>query len=47
MANQIRIFAWVDQRRIEMLAEGWCHWIPNDRDFEHAMSDCWDDLVKP
>jgi hypothetical protein len=46
IANQIRIFDWVDERRIEMRAEGRPHWVPNDRDFERAMWDCWDDLVK-
>ena len=46
-SNQFRIFDWIDERRIEMLAEGRPHWVPNDRDFEHAMWDCWDDLVKP
>jgi len=46
IANQLRIFDWVDERRIEMLAEGRRHWVPNDRDFEQAMRDCWDDLVK-
>ncbi len=47
IANQLRIFDWIDERRIEMLAEGRPHWVPNDRDFEQAMWDCWDDLVKP
>jgi hypothetical protein len=45
-ANQLRIFDWIDERRIEMLAEGRPHWVPNERDFEQAMWDCWDDLVK-
>jgi len=44
--NQLRIFDWIDERRIEMLAEGRPHWVPNDRDFERATWDCWDDLVK-
>ena len=47
IANQIRIFDWIDERRIEMLAEGRPHWVPTDRDFWLAMRDCWDDLVKP
>ena len=47
MANQIRIFDWIDERRIEMLAEGRTHWVPSMRDFWLAMRDCWDDLVKP
>jgi len=37
---------WIDERRIEMLAEGRPHWVPSMDDFEHAMRDCWDDLVK-
>jgi hypothetical protein len=45
-ANQLRIFDWIDERRIEMLAEGRAHWVPSERDFEQAMRDCWDDLVK-
>lgn len=46
MSNQLRIFDWVDERRIEMLAEGRPHWVPSERDFWLAMRDCWDDLVK-
>jgi len=46
-ANQLRIFDWIDERRIEMLAEGRPHWVPSMRDFEQAERDCWDDLVKP
>ena len=46
IANQLRIFDWIDERRIEMLAEGRPHWVPSMDDFEHAMRDCWDDLVK-
>ena len=46
IANQIHILDWVDERRIEMRAEGRPHWVPSERDFEHAMWDCWDDLVK-
>ncbi len=45
-ANQLRIFDWIDERRIEMRAEGRAHWVPTDRDFEQAERDCWDDLVK-
>lgn len=30
IANQIRIFDWIDERRIEIRAEGWAHWVPND-----------------
>ena len=47
MSNQIRIFEWLDECRIEMLAEGRPHWVPSIRDFEQAERDCWDDLVKP
>ena len=47
IANQLRIFDWVDERRIEMRAEGRHHWVPSTRDFEQAERDCWDDLVKP
>lgn len=46
MANQLRIFDWIDERRIEMLAEGRPHWVPSMRDLEMAERDCWDDLVK-
>ena len=46
LANQLRILDWSDERRIEMLAEGRPHWIPSMDDFELAMRDCWDDLVK-
>jgi hypothetical protein len=46
-ANQLHIFDWIDERRIEMLAEGRPHWVPSMRDFEMAERDCWDDLVKP
>jgi hypothetical protein len=47
MANQLRIMDWIDERRIEMVAEGRPHWVPSMDDFERAMRDCWDDLVKP
>jgi len=46
-ANQLRIFDWIDERRIEMVAEGRPHWVPSMNDFEQAERDCWDDLVKP
>jgi len=45
-ANQFRIFDWIDERRIEMLAEGRPHWVPSEHDYWQAMRDCWDDLVK-
>jgi len=47
MSNQLRIFNWLDDRRIEMLAEGRPHWVPSTHDFEQAVRDCRDDLVKP
>jgi hypothetical protein len=46
IANQLRIMDWIDERRIEMRAEGRPHWVPSMRDFEMAERDCWDDLVK-
>lgn len=46
IANQLRIFSWIDERRIEMLAEGRPHWVPSLDDFGRAMRDCWDDLVR-
>lgn len=46
MANQLQIFRWIDERRIEMLAEGRPHWVPSEHDYWQAMRDCWDDLVK-
>jgi hypothetical protein len=45
-ANQFRIFDWIDERRIEMLAEGRPLWVPSMRDFEQAERDCADDLLK-
>jgi len=45
--NQFRIFDWIDERRIELTAEGRPHWVPSLDDFERAMRDCWEDLVKP
>jgi len=45
-ANQLHILDWIDERRIEMLAEGRHHWVPSTHDFEMAVRDCWDDLVK-
>jgi hypothetical protein len=46
IANQIHIFDWIDERRVEMLAEGRPHWVPSMRDFEMSERDCWDDLIK-
>ena len=44
-ANYLMLMDWIDERRIEMQAEGRRHWVPSTRDFERAMWDCWDDLV--
>jgi hypothetical protein len=46
MTNYLMLMAWVDERRIEMEAEGRRYWVPTDRDFWQAERDCWDDLVK-
>jgi hypothetical protein len=46
IANQLRIFDWIDERRIEMRADGRPHWVPSTGDFEQAERDCWDDLVR-
>jgi hypothetical protein len=45
-ANQVRIMDWLDDRRIEMVAEGRPYWIPSMNDFEQAVRDCGGDLVK-
>jgi hypothetical protein len=45
LANYLMLMHWIDERRIEMQAEGRRHWVPSIRDFEQAMRDCWDDLV--
>ena len=37
---------WIDERRIEMQAEGRRYWVPTDWVFWQAMRDCWDDLGK-
>jgi hypothetical protein len=46
LANYLMLMHWIDERRIEMQAEGRRHWISSVRDFEQAMRDCWDDLVR-
>jgi hypothetical protein len=46
LANYLMLMDWIDQRRIEMQAEGRRHWVPSLHDFERAMWDCWDDLVE-
>ena len=45
LANYLMLMDRIDERRIEMHAEGRPHWVPSMRDFERAMWDCWDDLV--
>ena len=45
IGNYLLLMDWIDERRIEMLAEGWRYWVPTDWDF-WAMRDCWDDLAK-
>jgi hypothetical protein len=47
LANYLLLMDWIDERRIEMEAEGRRYWVPTNRDFERAVRDCWDDLVKP
>ena len=46
IANYLMLMDWIDERRIEMQAEGRRFWVPSVRDVEQAMRDCWDDLVK-
>ena len=46
LGNYLMLMHWIDERRIEMQAEGRRHWVPSVRDFEQAMRDCWDDLVR-
>src|ERR1700756_685409 len=45
VANYLLLMDWIDERRIEMEAEGRRYWVPGLHDFELAMWDCWDDLV--
>jgi hypothetical protein len=40
MANYLMLMDWIDERRIEMQAEGRRHWVPSSWDFEQAMRDC-------
>ena len=44
LANYLLLMDWIDERRIEMEAEGRRYWVPTDCDFWQAMRDCWDDL---
>ena len=46
LGNYLMLMHWIDERRIEMQAEGRRHWVPSVRDFEQAMRDCWDDLAR-
>lgn len=46
IANQIRLFLRIDERREEVQADGKQNWVPTADDFEYAWRDCWDDLVK-
>lgn len=46
LTNYLTIMDWIDERRIEMHAEGRRYWVPTDGDFWQAVRDCWDDLVK-
>jgi hypothetical protein len=46
LANYLTIMDWIDERRIEMLAEGRPRWVLSEHDYWQAMRDCWDDLVK-
>jgi hypothetical protein len=46
IGNYLMLMDWIEERRIEMQAEGRQHWVPLMRDFERAMWDCWDDLVQ-
>ena len=46
IANQIRLFLRIDERRHELEADGRHGWVPTADDFEYAWRDCWDDLAK-
>lgn len=46
VANYLLLMDWIDERRIEMEAEGRRYWVPTDWDFWQAVRDCWDDLGK-
>ena len=46
LGNYLMLMDWIDERRIEMQAEGRRHWVPSVRDFEQAMRYCWDDLAR-
>jgi hypothetical protein len=36
LANYLMLMHWIDERRIEMQAEGRRHWVPTERDFCHS-----------
>jgi len=46
LGNYLMLMHWMDERRIEMQAEGRRYWVPSVGDFEQAMRDCWDDLAR-
>ena len=46
IANYLMLMDWIDERRIEMQAEGRRYWVPTDWDFRQALRDCWDDLAR-
>lgn len=46
VANYLLLMDWIDERRIEMLADGRRYWVPTTHDFEQAERDRWDDWVK-
>lgn len=47
LRNYLTLMVWVDERRIEMVAEGRRYWVPTEWDLWQAFRDCWDDLFKP
>jgi hypothetical protein len=46
VTNYLTIMDWIDERRIEMQAEGRRYWVPTDWDFWQAVRDWWDDLAR-
>jgi hypothetical protein len=50
LSNYFLLMHWIDERRIEMQAEGRRYWVPTDGDFWQAVRDCsddWSDLSQP
>jgi hypothetical protein len=45
LANYLMLMDWIDERRIEMQAEGRRYWVPTQRDYWLAVWDCGNDLV--